>query len=213
MSSLAASPQRPYESALRRDQAEGTRRRIIEAFLAQGRAGASDVSFPELAKHAAVSIPTVYRHFPTRADLFRATVEHADALVPAPAHIDFSQSNLGPALEAAFEHRNKVADLLGPIANSPLVWDVRREVTVPRRRAFVDRLIDQWVPGITDEDRRKFSDILVVLVSAATASSFREYTGNSSAETAERVRWILELLIGDTRTRARIKKKEGRRRR
>ena len=204
---------RSYASPLRRDQADGTRRRIVEAFLARGRAGASDVSFPELAKHAAVSIPTVYRHFPTRADLFRATVAHADALVPAPTNVDFSEGNLGPALEAVFEHRNQVADLLGPIGNSPLVWDVRREVTVPRRRAYMERLIDQWVPGITESDRRRLSDILVVLVSAATASSFRGYCGNSSSETAERVRWLLESVIDDARTRARVNKREGRRRR
>ena len=204
---------RRYASALRRDQADGTRRRIVEAFLAQGRAGASDVSFPELAQHAAVSIPTVYRHFPTRADLFHATVAHADALVPAPTDIDFSEGNLGPALEAVFEHRNQVADLMGPIANSLLVWDVRREVTVPRRRADMERLIDQWVPGITDVDRRRLSDILVVLVSASTASAFRGYCGNSSSESAERVQWLLESVIKDARTRARVKKQERRRRR
>ncbi|MEQ1913154.1 MAG: TetR/AcrR family transcriptional regulator [Vicinamibacterales bacterium] len=203
---------RRYASALRRDQTEATRRRIVEAFLAQGRAGASDVSFPELAKYAAVSIPTVYRHFPTRADLFQATVAHADALVPTPTDVDFSEGNLGPALEAVFEHRNQVADLLGPVGNSPLVWDIRREVTVPRRRAYMERLIDQWVPGITDADRRSLSDILVVLVSASTASAFRGYCGNSSGETAERVQWLLESVIKDARTRAKVRKKEGRRR-
>jgi len=202
---------RRYASVLRHDRAEATRRRIVEAFLAQGRAGASDVSFPELAKHAAVSIPTVYRHFPTRADLFHATVAHADALVPTPTNVDFSESNLGPALEAVFEHRNQVADLLGPVGNSPLVWDVRREVTVPRRRAYMERLIDQWVPGITEADRRRLSDILVVLVSAATASAFRGYCATSSRETADRVQWILESVLKDARTRARVKKKEGRR--
>ncbi len=205
-------PARRYASALRRDQTEATRRRIVEAFLAQGRAGASDVSFPELAKHAAVSIPTVYRHFPTRADLFHATVAHADSQVPAPANIDFSEGHLGAALEAVFEHRNQVADILGPIGNSPLVWDVRREVTVPRRRAYMERLIDQWVPGITDVDRRRLSDILVVLVSASTASAFRGYCGNAARETAERVQWLLESIIRDARTRAQVKK-EGRRRR
>ena len=204
---------RPYASALRRDQAAATRRRIVEAFLAQGRDGASDVSFPELAQHAAVSVPTVYRHFPTRADLFQATVAYADALVPAPPNVDFSEGNLGQALETVFEHRNQVADLLGPIANSPLVWDVRREVTVPRRRAYMERLIDQWVPGITEADRRRLSDILVVLVSAATASAFRGYSDTSSRETADRVQWLLESVVRDARTRARATKKEGRQRR
>ena len=202
---------RAYASPLRRDQADATRRRIIDAFLERGRAGASDISLPELARYAAVSVPTVYRHFPTRADLFQATVAYADALVPAPANVDFSDGNLGPALEAVFAHRNQVADLLGPIGNSPLVWDVRREVTVPRRRAYMERLIDQWVPGITEVDRRRLSDILVVLVSAATASAFRGYCDSSSSETADRVQWLLESVIKDARARARVTKKEGRR--
>jgi AcrR family transcriptional regulator len=58
---------RPYSSARRREQAEATRQRILEAFARQrGRPGAVDINVTEAARDAGVAVRTVYHFFPDR---------------------------------------------------------------------------------------------------------------------------------------------------
>src|SRR5688572_9549807 len=69
---------RPYESPTRREHAELTRQRIIEALmdlLVEERP--STISIPAVAKRAGVSVRTVYHHFPTKEALFDAMPDAA----------------------------------------------------------------------------------------------------------------------------------------
>lgn len=60
----AASPRR-YNNRARSEAAARTRDRILESFATQlGRPGATEVSVPEAAKAAGVSVRTIYHHFP-----------------------------------------------------------------------------------------------------------------------------------------------------
>src|SRR5713101_8724386 len=60
--------------ALRKPRADGVRNRerVLEAAKAVFSAGGSDASLEAVAKRAGVGIGTLYRHFPTREDLFEA---------------------------------------------------------------------------------------------------------------------------------------------
>src|SRR5215213_456099 len=70
---------RPYESPLRAEQMEQTRRRILQA-LADVLAdeAVDEVTIPIVAMRARVSVRTVYRHFPTKEALFDAFGEWAE---------------------------------------------------------------------------------------------------------------------------------------
>jgi AcrR family transcriptional regulator len=64
---------RPYDRTLRRAAAEVARRRIAEAAAAlHAKHGALGTSHAMIAKAAGVSLPTVYKYFPTRNDLIPA---------------------------------------------------------------------------------------------------------------------------------------------
>lgn len=71
-------PRRRYESPHRREQAAGTRRKIVEAaqplFLELGYAG---TTMAAIARHADVVVETIYRSFGSKAALFGAVVEAA----------------------------------------------------------------------------------------------------------------------------------------
>jgi AcrR family transcriptional regulator len=60
----------PYESPLRAEQKEATRRRILDAAgrLMEDR-GLEEFSFGEIATEAGVKERTVYRHFPSKSAL------------------------------------------------------------------------------------------------------------------------------------------------
>jgi AcrR family transcriptional regulator len=62
------------EAAVRRPRADAVRNRerVLEAAKAVFSAGGSDASLEAVAKRAGVGIGTLYRHFPTREDLFEA---------------------------------------------------------------------------------------------------------------------------------------------
>jgi AcrR family transcriptional regulator len=62
----------PYDSPLRREQAEQTRARIVGAALDLIVGGVEGLTMPDVAKAAGVALRTVFRHFPTRDDLLDA---------------------------------------------------------------------------------------------------------------------------------------------
>ena len=62
----------PYDSPLRREQAEQTRSRIVGAAVELIVGGVEGLTMQEVAKAAGVALRTVFRHFPTREDLLDA---------------------------------------------------------------------------------------------------------------------------------------------
>ncbi len=67
---------RRYDSPVRDAQSATTRARILDAALALlGKEGLDAVTIPAVAKAARVSVPTVYRHFPTLDDLMRGFLD------------------------------------------------------------------------------------------------------------------------------------------
>ena len=66
---------RAYDNTLRREQADLTKRRILEAVRDLLIESSGSLSIPEIAARAGVSEPTIYRHFPNRDALLDAASE------------------------------------------------------------------------------------------------------------------------------------------
>ena len=76
MSEPIKSETNTYNSPLRAEQKERTHERILEAAAEQLlQEGLEELSLPRAAKRARVSVPTVYRHFPTQEALMRELTE------------------------------------------------------------------------------------------------------------------------------------------
>lgn len=72
-SGKASIRRRAYDNSLRDQQAEKTREHILETLSDLLRSGEmEELSYPMLAKRSGVSVPTVYRYFPSRKALFDA---------------------------------------------------------------------------------------------------------------------------------------------
>src|SRR6185295_7063387 len=69
---------RIYRSPLRDERAVQTRERILDGLVqVLARNGIAELSIPLIARAAGVSIPSVYRYFPTKKDLITALDEYA----------------------------------------------------------------------------------------------------------------------------------------
>ena len=77
-------PPRPYNSDLRQLQAADLKARIAAAAAElHATQGALATSYAQIAQHAGVSLPTVYKHFPTLDDLVTACTGHVFGQAPA----------------------------------------------------------------------------------------------------------------------------------
>src|SRR5262249_16278709 len=84
MTALMSSKTKPvrkkriYRSPLRDERAVQTRTRILDGLVqVMARNGIAELSIPLIARQAGVSIPSVYRYFPTKRDLITALDEYA----------------------------------------------------------------------------------------------------------------------------------------
>lgn len=195
-SAKRAPRKRAYASELRRDQAEATRARIIDGFIEQWRSEPEALSIAAVARRARVAVPTIYRHFPTRVALLDAARRQVEAAYgPVPA---YDPRRIEPLVRTFFDRQARMSREFRE-DDSALIWQMRREVTVPERRAGIEQLIDLRVPGLAGSARTWLSDLLVVLISSVSASAFRNYVGCDADATADRVLWAVDALLEHAR--------------
>src|SRR5262245_62838949 len=116
---------RTYQSPLRAEQTGQTRERILETFLEMlAEPGVHDVTIPELAKRAGISVRTAFRHFPTRESLFDGLNESGKTE---------SARRLPRAVDEVVDY---VGSLYGSFAaNEPLIRAVRHSKPLQEARA------------------------------------------------------------------------------
>lgn len=129
---------RPYDRTLRKAAAEEARRRIVEAAAAlHATHGGVGTSHAMIARRAGVSIPTVYKYFPTR-----------DHLIPACTGLVASRAplSLGPGL---FEAHRRLEDRVRALARglfriheyfAPWMrWSAGDAAAIPALRDFLEK--------------------------------------------------------------------------
>lgn len=187
---------RPYRSELRKRQLDETRRRILDATVRVMARGLASTSIPAVAREAGVSVPTVYRHFRTKRDLFAALYPHvvyrgAMARLPLPESLD----GFGPGLRKQFASLDAMGDAEREAMASPAGEEARR-ANMPARVARTRELTDAIVPAGSSIDRERLTRLLVVLTGAAAFRTWRDHLGSSPDEAADDVEWAVRTLIG-----------------
>src|SRR5262245_60728772 len=110
------SSSRKYRSALRDEQSAQTRERILEALVrVMARDGIADISIPIVAREANVSVPSVYRYFPTKRDLIDALQTYAlskGTFTFAEFGVVESPEDLADVIPAVFKKRESIEPTL-----------------------------------------------------------------------------------------------------
>jgi AcrR family transcriptional regulator len=191
---------RPYRSELRAEQAEETRRRILDAALRVMTTGVARLSVPAVAREAGVSVPTVYRHFGTKAELLGEMYPHAARRagldgVPDPATV----GDVRGAVRAVIERLDALDDVARAAYASPIADEVRH-ATMPTRFKRIRRLGESIEPPLSGAVLDRITRLLVVLISQSTLRTWRDHLGVSSDQAAEDVDWILRAAIAAARS-------------
>ena len=195
MTHIAKDERRTYDSPLRAQQADETRGRILDAALRVMARGIAGLSIPAVAREAGVSVPTIYRHFGTKAELLAALYPHVELRAGVgEVVLPRSVEEVRDSMRALFDRLDAFDDLARAAAASPAVEEVRR-ATMPRRLALTRRVADSLAPGLAEADRDRITRLLVVLTASSSLRMWRDHLGSSADQAADDLDWVVRAAI------------------
>ena len=187
-----------YSSPLRAEQKERTHERILEAAAEHLlEEGIEELSLPRAAKRARVSVPTVYRHFPTQEALMRELTEWIDGrlkLSEVPEDVD----ELTEWVPRLFAHWDEHEALIRARLLSRAHRQVHRDIG--RRR---DEAIEQAMEDVTAQldplDTRRVCGLVRLLVSGAAWEMMRDNWDLTGEQAGEALAWTISVLVAELR--------------
>jgi AcrR family transcriptional regulator len=195
MTRIANRDARTYTSQLRTEQAEGTRERILDATVRVAADSPAGISIPDVAREAGVSVPTVYRHFRTKRELYAAVSPHLGR-----------RAGFGPVAEprSVEEFHEMVRtvfgglDSLGEVARRAMASpsaDEARRAQMPARLGMSRHFAQVVAPGATKADLDRMARVFVVLTMSSAMRVWRDLLGSSVDEAADDIEWMLRAAI------------------
>ncbi len=189
-------PRRRYELKQRaRDMAE-TQQRITEAAMhLHGTVGPARTTLTAVAREAGVQRQTVYRHFPTEADLLAACSGHYLAINPWPdvatwRAVDDAHQRLAVALDELYAYYERTEPMFGNVLRDVELVDALAPTLVPFQR-FLDDATQTLSVGWAARGRRR-QLLVAALRHALDFDVWRSLTTETGITRAEAV----ELMTG-----------------
>jgi len=195
--SYEIAPKRKYELKQRAEEMAETHRRITEAAIAlHGTVGPSRTTMSAVAKRAGVERRTLYRHFPTEADLFVACSTHYFAENPWPDLGSWRATRdpherLEAALEELYAYYERTEPMFSNVLRDAELVDVARDAVVPLQ-AYLDEAAEVLAVGRAVRGRRR--RLLVGALRHALAFSTWQSLTASGITRADAVRLATALV-------------------
>jgi len=205
MNSKNARNTRVYKSPLREERSVQTRERILDGLVqVMARDGIAELSIPLVAREAGVSIPSVYRYFPTKRDLIAALDEYAHrkgSFTFAEYPPMETPDDLAEVVPLTFKRREAIEATMSAAMNSKLGYAIRRPEFEERAKYYA-KALRPAMEGLSRKERQWFTDVVFVLSSFSCVRAFRDYLGLSTDEAGERVAWAIRTLARGAETKA-----------
>jgi AcrR family transcriptional regulator len=189
-----------YHSPLRQAQAAATHTQILKACVEVMQSGA-DLTYTNVATAAGVQERTVYRHFPTKADLEAGLWGWIIANV---SHANFdakSEDELVASMRSSFAGFDTAAPLIQAMLHSNQGLAIRRHQQATRRAMF-EACAEAAVPGVPPQTRTRVAAALQVLYSAPAWELLRSFWGMDASEAADVVELAMRALLAGLRADA-----------
>jgi AcrR family transcriptional regulator len=151
---------RKYELKKRAEEMAETHRRITEAAIElHGTVGPSRTTMSAVARRAGVERRTLYRHFPTEADLFAACSTHYFAANPWPdlgswRAIRDPHERLVRALDELYAYYERTEPMYSNVLRDADLVDFARDAVAPLR-TYLDEAAELLIAGRPVRGRRR----------------------------------------------------------
>ena len=190
---------RPYESPLRAEQQEATRRRILQAMAdVFADEAVDDVTVPIVAMRARVSVRTVYRHFPTKEALFDAFGEWAEENLQLVVHSypDTLEGvlEMAPALYRMYDEREPLIRALLSKRGQEIRARTRR-----RRLQTFEKAMRELTESLEPAEGRRALAVVYLLVSAPAWQAMRDQWELEGEEAGQAAAWAVRVLTDELR--------------
>ena len=152
MMSREIPPKRKYELKKRAEQMAETHQRITEAAIElHGTVGPSRTTLSAVAERAGVERRTLYRHFPTEADLFAACSSHYFAANPWPDLDDWRairdpKQRLARALDELYAYYERTEPMLTNVLRDAELVGLARDAVAPLH-AYLEEAAETLTSG------------------------------------------------------------------
>jgi AcrR family transcriptional regulator len=177
----------------------GTQASILAAYAELiEEVGTDDVSFRVIALRAGVGERTVFRYYPTRADLLLATSTWIERTIFTRAESG-SIFDVPLAIREAMEAYERRPELAYVVAETAM-RGVNGADPSPQRAEF-DAMLLREVPSLSDEERRAVVAALCHLDSSATWVTMRRELDMSGRDIADAAAWAAEAILDPIRDR------------
>jgi AcrR family transcriptional regulator len=188
-------------ASLRERHAEVTRQLILRALAELLRdERADELSVPDVARKAGVSLRTVYRHFPTREELLRAAADWIEERIFGEVSFEETVEDL-PKL---FRHACACWEQQPLLARAMAVSQAGRSDCSHRRLqrlAAIDRTLAEVTNELPEEEKRRAVAVFGYLENVFAWVSMHHAPALDGGEIEEAVEWAMRTLMGDLRRR------------
>lgn len=160
--------------------------------------GTDDVSFRLIALRAGVGERTVFRYYPTRADLLLATSAWIEQTIFTRQESD-SIFDVPIAIREAMEAYDRRPELAHVVAETAM-RGVNGSASAPQRDRF-DAMLRAEVPSLTARERTLIVAALCHLDSSTTWVTMRRELGMKGRDIADAAMWTAEAQLDPIRDR------------
>jgi AcrR family transcriptional regulator len=200
------SPKRKYELRRRAEQVADTHLRITEAAIElHGTVGPARTTLSAVAERAGVERRTLYRHFPTEADLFTACSTHWFGANPWPdlaawRAVRDPDERLARALDELYAYYERTAPMFSNVLRDAELVDFARDAVAPFN-AHLEEAAELLTVGRGARGRRR-QLLTAALRHALAFSTWRSLSANGIAppDAAKLVTALVEAAAGGAST-------------
>jgi AcrR family transcriptional regulator len=185
---------RTYHSPLRREQAQGTRERILDA-AASVITEAGEFVVAQVAKRAGVSVRTVYHHFPDREAMLDALAGWLAAQLGYPRQeMPKDLASFADETVAMFKRFDADREKVRAFFSTPVGQATRKHARA-RRLEYLRRLVDAELTGVDPQAAEWAVVIIHQIASSRTWLALKDDAGLDGPEAAEAVGWAIRTLV------------------
>jgi AcrR family transcriptional regulator len=197
----------PQPANLRDRQTAATREQILDvAFEMLTRNPNDPFSHEAVAKKAGMGARTVYRYFPSRAELLGALWERLRGATGI--RMPTAEEEVVPFIRSVFQQFENNEALIRAVLNSSISTEVRKTGAI-RGRADLTKSLSKVLRGLPPRRQAQVIAVFLTIYSGPFWQTLRDRGGLSGPEAQEAAAWMLEVLLNAARSEAKAARQKS----